>query len=365
MAQVNNVQLFNIQFISLLLLLFKYGLARYKAVDTPKTGEFSARVVVIVCQNCLDMYERCLRRGADYNTFSEYFSYIMDTSPELSFIEPKSTSVVADSEVTAVDAACEIKHSESAVCKGVSKRLAESAMPRVRDITVSRNFPYKANARDKDKDKDRAAVINPHMLCSAVPDSTVCSGDITSNILVSIGGADHIPILRTWTDSDTDGDRDAGIVTADHEYKAAALCEFKKKGRKPKLRLCEVAVKEPLHDYCSTAYTNANSDDIKDYDNSTGMDVMDILEAEVPGMGMGMGIPHDSEPPTASCTTSQATYYSNSTSTRGAVVTLVNDRRHWKGSAVNSKASEAVKKKQKIFNPNIAGSFAKTRPTFN
>ena len=326
-------------------------------METPKTGEFSGKVTVIVCQNCLDMYDRCLSRGSDYNTFSEYFTYIMDKSPELSFSEPNKISVIADSEITAVDAAYESNQSVVADAGGVSKRLAETVIPKVKDITINRNFPHKGNL----KDKDSAAVFDPSVLCSSALDSPDCTGDDTSNICVSIDGADHFPMQQTRVDSNRDGASDNGIVTAHQQFKAAALPELKKKGRKPKLRLCEVPVKEPIYDFCGTANINVNMNDSRDCDDRMGMDVMDILEAEVPGMGF----PHHSEPPTASCTTSQATYYSNSTATRGAVVSLVDDRRHWKGSSVSNKATEVGKKKHKIFNPNIAGSFAKTRPAFN
>lgn len=347
---------------------FQYGLARYKVVDTPKTGEFSPKVIVIVCQNCLDMYDRCLSRGSDYNTFSDYFTDIMENSPELSFIESKKIDVIADSELTAVDAACVNSRSHPAVCKGVIKRLAESAVPIIKDTAVSRSHLNKNNILDKDKDEDEdTAVIDPLMSCSTALDTTVCTRDITSDVLVTTAEIYHFPILPTRSDSDNNEALDDGVVTAHHEYKAATLNEPKKKGRKPKLRLCEVevAVKDTLQDYCSAAPNNVDITDSREHDSSIGVDVMDILEAEVPGMGMGTVIPHDSEPPTASCTVSQATYYSNSTATRGAVVSLVNDRRIWKGSAVTCKASEAQKKKQKIFNPNTAGSFAKTRPTLN
>lgn len=344
----------------------KYGLERYKVVDTPKTGEFSAKVIVIVCQNCLDMYDRCLGRGPDYNTFSEYFTYIMSHSLELSFSDTKKTNVTVDSEVSAVDAAAESTHGDPAVFKGVIKRLAQSAIPRVRDIPV-KEAATRGHLRDKDRDKDMAAVADDPAPCSAAVDPPICSGDASSNVSASINGNDHIPILGSQTEGEGDGALGGSVVTAVQEYKVAAPTEPKKKGRKPKLRLCEVTVQEPLLDYCTSANYDVNISDSRDLNNSTGLDVMDILEAEVPGigMGMGMGISHDSEPPAASCTISQATYYTNSTATRGAVVTLVNDRRHWKGTAINNKASETVKKKQKIFNPNIAGSFAKTRPPFN
>ena len=344
---------------------FQYGLARYKVVDTPKTGEFSPKVIVIVCQNCLDMYDRCLSRGSDYNTFSDYFTDIMDNSPELSFIESKKIDVIADSELTAVDAASVSSRSHPAVCKGVIKRLAESVMPIITDTAVSRSHPNKDNILDKIEDEYTAAIIDPIMSCSTAFDTTVRTADITSDVLVTTAETDHVPILPTRTDSDNNEALDVGAVTAHVRYKAATLSEHKKKGRKPKLRLCEVAVKDTLQDYCSAAPNNVDVTDSREHDSSIGVDVMDILEAEVPGMGTGIGIPHDSEPPTASCTISQATYYSNSTATRGAVVSLVNDRRIWKGSAVTCKASEAQKKKQKIFNPNTAGSFAKTRPTLN
>jgi hypothetical protein len=353
------------------MLTHKYGLERYKVVDTPKTGEFSAKVIVIVCQNCLDMYDRCLSRGPDYNTFSDYFTYIMNHSPELSFTDSKKTNVTADSEVSAVDAAGDSNHSDSAVCKGVTKRLAQSAIPRVREIPVKEagtrgHFRDKDRdkERDKDKDKDSAAVTDAPLPCSTAADPPVCSGDASSNVSASIDGNDHGPILESQTEGEGDGALGGSVVTAVLEYKLPAPTEPKKKGRKPKLRLCEVPVLEPLIDYCTAANINVISDS-RDLNTSTGLDVMDILEAEVPGIAVGMGISHDSEPPAASCTVSQATYYTNSTATRGAVVTLVNDRRHWKGTAIINKASETVKKKQKIFNPNIAGSFAKTRPPFN
>jgi hypothetical protein len=356
------------------ILTHKYGLERYKVVDTPKTGEFSAKVIVIVCQNCLDMYDRCLSRGPDYNTFSDYFTYIMNHSPELSFSDSKKTNVTADSEVSAVDAAGESNHSDSAVCKVVTKRLAQSAIPRVREIPVKEaatrgHFRDKDRDKDKDKDKDSAAVTDAPIPCSSAVAPPVCSGDASSNVSASIDGNDHIPILESQAEGEDDGALGGSVVTAVLEYKVPAPTEPKKKGRKPKLRLCEVAVQEPLLDYCTAANINVNINDSKDLNTSTSLDVMDILEAEVPGMavgmGMGMGVSHVSEPPAASCTVSQATYYTNSTATRGAVVTLVNDRRHWKGTAIINKASETVKKKQKIFNPNIAGSFAKTRPPFN
>lgn len=351
------------------MLTHQYGLERYKVVDTPKTGEFSAKVTVIVCQNCLDMYDRCLSRGPDYNTFSDYFTYIMNHSPELSFSDSKKTNVTADSEVSAVDAAGESNHSDSAVCKVISKRLAQSAIPRVRDIPV-KEAATRGYFRDKDRDKDKdsAAVSDAPITCStAVDPPPVCSGDASSNASASIDGNDHVPILDSQTEGEGDGALAGSIVTADLEDKVPAPAEPKKKGRKPKLRLCEVAVQEPLLDYCTAANIDANISDSRELNTSTGLDVMDILEAEVPGMavGTGMGISHVSEPPAISCTVSQATYYTNSTATRGAVVTLVNDRRHWKGTAINNKASDTVKKKQKIFNPNIAGSFAKTRPPFN
>lgn len=309
------------------------------------------------------MYDRCLSRGSDYNTFSDYFTDIMDNSPELSFIESKKTDVIADSELTAVDAASVSNRSHSAVCKGVVKRLAESVIPIIKDTAVSRSQLDKYNIRDKDEDedKDTAAVIDPLETCSTALDTTLLTGDITSDVFVTTAETDHILTLPARSESDNNEALDVGVVTAHHGYKAATLSEPKKKGRKPKLRLCEVAVKDTLQDYCSAAPNNIDVTDSRQYDSSMGVDVVDILEAEMPGMG----IPHDSEPPTASCTVSQATYYSNSTATRGAVVSLVNDRRIWKGSAVTCKASEALKKKQKIFNPNTSGSFAKTRPTFS
>lgn len=301
------------------------------------------------------MYDRCLSRGSDYNTFSDYFTDIMDNSPELSFIESKKSDVIADSELTAVDAASVSNRSHSAVCKGVVKRLAESVIPIIKDTAVSRSHPDKNNIRDKDK--DTAAVIDPLVSCSTSLDTTICTRDITSDVFVTTAETDYIPILPTRSESDNNEALDVGVVTAHHGYKAATLSEPKKKGRKPKLRLCEVAVKDTLQDYCSAAPNSIDVTDSREYDSSMGVDVMDILEAEMPGMG----IPHDSEPPTIS----QTTYYSNATATRGAVVSLVNDRRVWKGSAVTCKASEALKKKQKIFNPNTSGSFAKTRPTLN
>ena len=65
----------------------QYGLSRYKAIKTPKTGEFSDRIHTIVCQSCLDMYRRCIERGEDYCGFSSYTTNIMNSSQELSFLK--------------------------------------------------------------------------------------------------------------------------------------------------------------------------------------------------------------------------------------------------------------------------------------